>query len=40
MKQLLPLVDSFELARGQLQPANDGEIKIDAAYQVLAAPLV
>lgn len=35
VKQLLPLVDSFELARSQLQPQNDGEQKIDAAYQVL-----
>lgn len=32
--QLLPLVDSFELARGQLQPQTDGEQKIDSAYQV------
>ena len=34
VKQLLPLVDSFELARGQLQPQTDGETKIDSAYQV------
>ena len=34
VKQLLPLVDSFELARGQLQPQTDGEVKIDSAYQV------
>ncbi|KAK9803726.1 hypothetical protein WJX73_007014 [Symbiochloris irregularis] len=33
VKQLLPLVDSFELARGQLQPQTDGELKIDSAYQ-------
>ena len=33
VKSLLPVVDSFELARGQLQPANAGEEKIDKAYQ-------
>lgn len=37
VKQLLPLVDSFELARSQLQPQNDGEQKIDSAYQVMLA---
>ena len=35
MKALLPVVDSFELARSQLQPSNAGEDKIDKAYQVL-----
>ena len=33
VKALLPVVDSFELARGQLQPANAGEEKVDKAYQ-------
>ena len=34
IKSMLPIVDSFEMARGQLQPANQGEQKIDSAYQV------
>ena len=34
IKSMLPIVDSFELARGQLQPSNQGEQKIDSAYQV------
>ena len=34
IKSMLPIVDSFEMARGQLQPTNQGEQKIDSAYQV------
>lgn len=34
IKQLLPLVDNFELAKGQVVPSTDGEQKIADSYQV------
>ena len=33
-RQLLAVVDSFEMAKGQLKPESEGEQKIDGAYQV------
>ena len=33
-RQLLAVVDSFEMAKGQLKPESEGEHKIDGAYQV------
>lgn len=37
---LVPLIDNFELAKGQLKPATEGEQKIDAAYQGLYKQMV
>ena len=34
VKELLAVIDSFEMAKGQLKPESEGEKKIDAAYQV------
>ena len=36
-RQLLAVVDSFEMAKGQLKPESEGEQKIDGAYQVWCA---
>lgn len=37
---LVPLIDNFELAKGQVKPATEGEAKIDAAYQGLYKQMV
>ena len=37
-RQLLAVVDSFEMAKGQLKPESEGEQKIDGAYQVSCTP--
>ncbi len=34
IKELLPVVDSFEMAKGQLKPETEGEKNIDGSYQV------
>lgn len=36
----MPLIDNFELAKSQLKPATEGELKIDAAYQALYKQMV
>ncbi len=36
IRQLLAVVDSFEMAKGQLKPESEGEKKIDGSYQVIA----
>ncbi|CAL5228704.1 g11885 [Coccomyxa viridis] len=33
IRQLLAVVDSFEMAKGQLKPESEGEKKIDGSYQ-------
>ena len=38
IKQLLAVVDSFEMAKGQLKPESEGEKKIDGSYQVRNGP--
>jgi molecular chaperone GrpE len=40
IKQLLPLVDNFELAKGQVKPTNEGEQKIADSYQGLYKQMV
>ena len=34
VKELLAVIDSFEMAKGQLKPESEGEKKLDSAYQV------
>jgi hypothetical protein len=34
IEDLLPVIDAFELAKDQIKPESEGEIKIDASYQV------
>lgn len=34
IRQLLAVVDSFEMAKGQLKPETEGEKRIDGSYQV------
>ena len=34
IRQLLAVVDSFEMAKGSLKPETEGEKKIDGSYQV------
>ncbi|GMH40097.1 hypothetical protein BSKO_08001 [Bryopsis sp. KO-2023] len=38
--QLLPIIDNFELARGQVSPATEGEEKINNSYQGLYKQMV
>lgn len=38
--QLLPIIDNFELARGQVNPTNEGEEKINNSYQGLYKQMV
>lgn len=38
VKELLAVVDSFEMAKGSLKIETEGEEKLDAAYQVRLYP--
>lgn len=33
VKELLAVIDSFEMAKGQLKPESEGEKRIDGSYQ-------
>ena len=33
VKELLAVIDSFEMAKGQLKPEGEGEQRLDSAYQ-------